>query len=523
VASALSGQVQELLDKLLLLIAANDPVLNSRHGPEELQYLQELDQTQPGLLAWHVLPHLWPHINDGRLNCSISTYSLNRMVEYTDYSPLVWALGLEQPVAPATSSPLPAVPDPPLDDEGKAHLLFEIVDKLRCAKASAIRAQHLTYMWQVMEQLQQQQPDVLSRTDLPYQLWLLCDAFDRPNAFWDFFHALPTLQQAAGFMPRQLRVEHVQPVADGLMQSGLLPGWDVDDVWWLVCRLDNAVGGKDQVLQVFGTLALHAPYHPAFDHLGAMLLKFASNARRRRQLLHPTGTFADADLSPLAWSRKWSEWRVEDGVDIIREYYVSQLTCRLAAPEVVEWVTRLQLVLPPQQAHRLLLQLLQAPDSRKVLLSAGILQLYDLLLLQYTRPGWEAQQQAAALPPAAADVVLVSLRDASKSRAAASKVLAVWRHMCGTLEPAWCGGWLAAAAEAAQVAVKEGHIAPSLQQQQLEGLLDGVSIVSTVGSMQHQLLQQLSATGQQQVRVALRQLGLQAELVQVGAGGALMQ
>jgi hypothetical protein len=114
--------------------------------------------------------------------------------------------------------------------------------------------------------------------------------------------------------------------------------------------------------------------------------------------------------------------------------------------EMIEWVARLQLVLPPRETCGLLVQLLQAPTTPRALLKADLLQLYDLLLQQLARSGWEAQQQAASLPPAAADVVLRLLPDASKSRSAATKVLVVWRHMAGALDPAWCGGGLAAAA-----------------------------------------------------------------------------
>jgi hypothetical protein len=51
-------------------------------------------------------------------------------------------------------------------------------------------------------------------------------------------------------------------------------------------------------------------------------------------------------------------------------------------------------------------------------------------------------------------------------------------------------------------------MAPSLQQMQPEEL--PLSNVSTAGHVQHQLLQQLSLK-RQQVKVVLRQLGLQAE------------
>jgi hypothetical protein len=150
-------------------------------------------------------------------------------------------------------------------------------------------------------------------------------------------------------------------------------------------------------------------------------------------------------------------------------------------------------------------------------------QLYDLLLQQLVRSGWEEQQQQAAmLPPTAADVVLGSLRDASKYRAAATKVLVVWRHMCGTLHPAWCGGGLAAAAKAAGVAAREGQMAPSLQQLLPEAV--PMSGVLSAGSVRRQQLQQLSAKGQQQVWGALLQLGLpavQVELVEVGRGIAM--
>jgi hypothetical protein len=203
------------------------------------------------------------------------------------------------------------------------------------------------------------------------------------------------------------------------------------------------------------------------------------------------------------------------------DFYINGMTCAMSRDKVVDWVARLQLVLPPQQTHRLLLQLVQAPDSRKVWLSRGSLQLYDLLLQQLVRPGWEAEQQVAMLPPAAADVVLGFLRDASKSRAAAAKVLVVWRHVCGVLDPAWCGGGLAAAAKAAGKAAKEGHLAPPLPQQQLGGQQAMPrSTVHTAGGVRCQLLQRLSAKGQQQVQGALQQLGLQAELVEVGGSGA---
>jgi hypothetical protein len=87
----------------------------------------------------------------------------------------------------------------------------------------------------------------------------------------------------------------------------------------------------------------------------------------------------------------------------------------------------------------------------------------------------------------------------------------VWRHSCGTLHPTWCGAGLAAAAKAAAKAVKQGHLAPSLHQEPMFP-----SLVSAASSVRHQQLQRLSARGQQQVRGALQQLGLQAELVEVG-------
>jgi hypothetical protein len=258
------------------------------------------------------------------------------------------------------------------------------------------------------------------------RLWWLFDA----DYFWQVLVAVPALQRAAGYMPRELQVDEVQPIADGLIQHGLLAAWDPADLWLLVCRLDNSVGDRDRILEVFSSLALQEPYHPALDCLGAMLLHMASNPRRH--LSYPRGEYADSDINMGVAVIFWlpGMWNHHD-LERAGAGLIPELTCRMAAADVIDWVTRLQLVLPPPQAHRLLLQLLQGPNSRTLFKAKGVLRLYDLLLQQLARPGWEAQQQAAMLPPAAADVVLGSLRDASKSRAAATRVLVL--SLCGTV------------------------------------------------------------------------------------------
>lgn len=299
---ALAERVQQLWDQLQPKIAAPGPLIWYHERQPELRQLEVLDEKQPHLLAWHMLHRLRPFLEDveGRVSMNyMASVIAHRATYHMDYSPLVWALGLEQTVAPATSSPLPPPLHPPLPPPCKDLLLqrtLQIMGTMR-SWSFATRSQQLRCIQQVLEQLQQQQAHtkVLGSVEIPLRLWWLCGDAEQPEAFWQLLRDVPELHWAVAYMPRELEVEDVQPVADGFMQLGLLAGWDPEDVWWLVCRLDNAVGDRDRVLQVFGTLALQAPHHPSLDCLGPLLLQLASNARRRRKLSYPRGKFGEPD------------------------------------------------------------------------------------------------------------------------------------------------------------------------------------------------------------------------------------
>jgi hypothetical protein len=407
--------------------------------------------------------------------------------------------------------------------------------------------QHVSFLQQLMEQVQQHQPAALQCTRLLPELWRLCNKAQMRNTFWRLVHTCPALQPGACAMAGWITAAEVAPVAEGLLQSGLLPRCTSGDIWWLVARLDNAAGDSGRVLEVFGLLALQAPHHPALKCLGDLLVQYIRNARQQASQ-QPGGAFFQQPKRMASWGQEISQWPEPTNAKVIRKEFLHAFRCSMSGAEVMEWVTRLQLVLPPQLTCDLLLQLLlQAPSKPRALLKADVLQLYDLLLQQLARPGWEPQQQAASMPPAAASALLRLLPDASKSPAAATKVLVVWRHMCGALDPAWCGGGLAAAAAMA-AGQTVGKVALSQQQQQQqqqqqeeeeeeeeegeEGEEDeqqapvesggtnpssgsnqpvaaGSGVSANAGLQQ---LQQLSPKGQQQVMAALETLGLLAEL-----------
>jgi hypothetical protein len=96
-----------------------------------------------------------------------------------------------------------------------------------------------------------------------------------------------------------------------------------------------------------------------------MLLRLARNACQRNELDYLTGMFAEEHSYdgwfPVSWT--------ESGLEGVIDNFIPELTCQLAAPVVplVDWATQQQRVLPPQQAHSLLLQLLQGRRSRQLL------------------------------------------------------------------------------------------------------------------------------------------------------------
>jgi hypothetical protein len=387
--------------------------------------------------------------------------------------------------------------------------------------------QHLACVRLVVQQLQHARPELLADPVLPLQLWQLCCAAEERDMFWQMVQANPELQRGACSMVCEVHMWHMMPAAEGLVQLGLVTQWSPEDIWWWMARLDNAAKDKYQVLQMFGILAAASPQHPVLASLGAVLLQYLQNGRSTKT---PGVSPPYAYPPSLGDFCRWYYKAVAKGLRSPQvaelgeaaALVVPHLTCSMSSAEVVDWLSRLQLVWSPQQTCGLLLQLLQAPTAPRALLKADRLQLYDLLLLQVARPGWEPQQQAAAFPPAAADVVLGLLPDASKSWPAAAKVLVVWRHMAGALDPTWCGGGLAAAAKAVGEAVKKEQVQQQQQQQQWqqEEQAHDKSGASTfiipagshaAPSAGGQDLQQLSVRGQQQVIGALEKLDLQLQ------------
>lgn len=527
------GKVQQAVDQGSKHYIITEP------WNQYLADLNNLDALQPGLLAWHVLPWLRPLLNDvgglvksDRVVCNF----FDRAVHLMDYSPLVWALGLDQPVAPATSSPLPPPPGPPLPASVQHKLLIRTAKQLTeiTPRVGSLH-QHVSCLQEVVQQAQQQRPAALGCTRLLPELWRLHNKAQALGTFWQLVGTCPALQPGACGMAGWIAAAEVAPAAEALLQSGLLPQATTGDIWWWVARLDNATGDRARVLELFGTLALQAPHHPALDCLAALLLQYARNDQQ--QVTHnPRGAFLQQPKQMASWGQEISKWSEPSTAQVLQEQFLPAFTCHMSSAEVVGWVSRLQLVLPPQQTCSLLLQLLQDPANPRALLKHDLLQLYDLLLQQVARTGWEAQQQKAVLAPAAADVVLSLLPKTSTSRSAAAKVLVVWRHMTGALDPAWCGGGLAAAAKAVGEACKQAPTVQHRQQQQQEekgedgqgaaggeggarssclpSLAVGSGLAASKGRQQ---LQQLSAKGKQQVEAALEKLGLQAELREVRA------
>jgi hypothetical protein len=140
------------------------------------------------------------------------------------------------------------------------------------------------------------------------------------------------------------------------------------------------------------------------------------------------------------------------------EEEIPRQLCHMSGAEVVEWVGQLQEVWTPAPSHRLLLQLVVAPDGSFT--DAERLQLYDLMLLQLARPGWkqqgteekgvvgqaevkegQQQQQAArCLPPVAADLVLGKLTGQMLSRCLWCGAICVGQWTLSGLHPSpWLG------------------------------------------------------------------------------------
>jgi hypothetical protein len=406
-----------------------------------------------------------------------------------------------------------------------------VVVRKPVGRGACSELQHLACIKSIVQQLQQQRPALLEDPKLPLQLWRLCCAAQAPDTFWQMVQANPELQQGVcSSMVQEVALEEVASLAEGLVRLGLLVRCSVEDIWWLVARLDNAAGDKDSVLQVFGILAAVSPHHPALEPLGEVLLKYLSNGRstgtlksnpnaRPYALTHSVPGTRRCYYAAMAQALRSPE---AGRLDEVSSRFIPHFTCSMGSAEVVDWLTRLQLVLSPQQACGLLSQLLQGPLPPRALHKADLVRLYDLLLKQLGRRGWaksapwhqfaeqrvlEQRQQVGAgvLPPAAADVVLCALPDASKTRAAAAKGLVVWRHMFGAVDPNWCEDGLASVAHGARV-FAEGPGA-------LKNALRSPSTGDTrsTPALRDQQLQQLSAKGQQQVKAALERFELQVE------------
>jgi hypothetical protein len=487
-----------------------------------------LPKPQQKELAWHVLAQLRPHLHDmdGPVsNRDFEQVVVTRAAVHGDYSPLVWALGLQQPVAPGTSSPLPPPADPPLETIDLEFYLVRIVSAIKHERNIHLHFSstpklsiqgHLSAIQQAIAQLSEEQRQFLlgehvSNT-LTEDLWALyrCAASTQP--FWQLVKEHPTLHPGVFDMVKYLPAEEVQQVAKRLLQLVPLTSCTTDDIWWLVARLDNAAGDRDLVLRVLASLAQQAPQHDALFVMGDLLLKYVENSSKPK-VFHPAGRFS-GPCSPVWIDPTAACVGFTDGT----WQFASHLTCRMSSAEVVEWVTQLQLVLPPQQTCYLVADMLEVGAS--TLRKTHMLQLYGLMVQQLAKPGWEVQQQQQQqeeedglmkhkkLHPGVASQVLSLLPDASKSWAAATKVLVVWRHMAGALDPAWCEGGLAAAAKAAGQAVRKGT--KQQQQQQQPAGNDSHPCPVPTGMHQH-----LNEEAKKQVDVALQRLGLLAELREV--------
>jgi hypothetical protein len=351
---------------------------------------------------------------------------------------------------------------------------------------SATCGEYLAILRCILVQLQQQQPEVLEGFTCLRELWQLAALARNLPAFWQLVREVPALQRDLPGLVRYVGVKEVVPLAQGLVSLGLLPSCTAEDIWWLVARLDHVTGDRTKVLQVFEQLALQAPDHGALEHLGTLLLHYATeevlywqapgdhnasqrpvagtmsqlDGQMRGKVVAVEGPMAglavfahlghpDANFHMGGQQQNVEKLEPSFAPNRVAAEVIPRLTCHMSGSEVVAWSEQLQAVWAPAHSHRLLLQLLVTPLGKGMFSAAARLKLYDLLLLQLARSGWPPQQQVMGgteqqqqqldvrLPPAAADVVLGLLPDAATSNAAAVQVLVVWRHVCGTLQPHW--------------------------------------------------------------------------------------
>jgi hypothetical protein len=166
---------------------------------------------------------------------------------------------------------------------------------------------HLQYAVQILEQLQQQQPDLLDdfvveHPDYMVRLWRLCNAAGEGDAFWQILRDFLEVQTAAGYMAFELGKMEVQPAVDAWMQSGLLHTCGPEDIWMFAALLDFSFDDRERILAMFGTLALQQPCHEAFVCLGPLLLHLGGNARCRR----PKGRDWQRGVDLMDVGREWN-------------------------------------------------------------------------------------------------------------------------------------------------------------------------------------------------------------------------
>jgi hypothetical protein len=462
--TALAPEVQEIWTPYLVRLAA---AKTADDGIDQwsMSELAEHDSEEPDLLVWHGLAHMRPYFTDvgGTEDPGVIGYFVTeRLEEHYDLGPLLWALGLQPSVVSTECSPLPPPLQPPLSPEAKASLLEEAVEHIErdCERwARKLYWPHRTTYYlaalrSIFLELQEQQPEVLKGFSGTRLLWNLHETAREVQAFWHLLVEVPALQRDIQFLTQELHVMQPVHVAQGLVSLGLLPQCAPEDIWWLVARLDHATGDRGKVLMLFEQLALQQPWHGAFDHLGHLLLHFAQRQALFKQTSGQDPTFQKPERLFKSYfglsseemvkvAKAMPEWFKPE--NLVTEVF-PRLTCRMPGAQVVAWVEQLQEMWWAEESHRLLLQLLMAPEQSGAFTAAQRRKLYDLMLLQLARPAWgeqgggekveevegEQQQPAKCLPPAAADMVLGLLPDVS-----ARQVLVVWRHVCGTVQPDW--------------------------------------------------------------------------------------
>jgi hypothetical protein len=346
-----------------------------------------MDRWESQLRVWHVLPLLRPHFKDmgGTLGADVIREFVEEGILRDDYSPMVWALGLQERVVLDASSPLPPSPQPPLSTNMKRDVLIHALDAVY--EHNDQLALHLPLLTCVLEQLLQREPEALpGEAVTTWHLWRICYDADAPcstcSTFWGMVRGYPILQAGACQVAPFLHSEEVQLYVEGLLEAGLLAACSPADIWWWVARLDNAAGDRDMVLQLLGTLALQQPDHGALDYLGPLLLQYARKEAPRKKprqqqqpKQHPRGDYGRGRRPDMMASRRL---QAHVSVDKLAVNMIPKLTCRMSGSEVVEWVERLQTVWTPARSQRLLLQLLVAPDQYGMFSAADRLRLQQL-------------------------------------------------------------------------------------------------------------------------------------------------